>query len=214
MSYKRCKHYLVVAIAGALLNSASVSATTVNWSDITLSGSFPNFSFSNSVLGLVNLSYSNDTEVFGIQNALGGVDTLQLGNTGGESLILSWANPIENLNIPIWDIDAIPGTSGESVTFTTTATISPVSLHTSDEWIFATQTLSHDGTANPNGDPNNFSVLNFTSATGFDSIRFDWAVEGTGRMGIGEIQVVPLPPAVFLFAVGILGIFSFARSKE
>jgi len=111
-----------------------------------------------------------------------------------------------DMDLQIWDIDAIPGTIGESVVFTTTATVSVVSLHTTDAWDSITQTLGNDGTANNNSDPLNFSVMNFANPVGFTSITFDWTVScgsGTGKMGIGEAQVVPAPGAVLLGMIGL-----------
>lgn len=203
MRIKTWKCFFVIAVVSSLLNSPSM-ASILDWSGITLSGSYPNFSFSNPTLGLVNLAYSSDTELYGINTSLGGVSTLNLGNTGGESLTMSWANPIVDMNLQIWDIDAIPGTKGESVTFTTAATVSVVSLHATDSWDSSMLTLSSDGTANSNSDPANFSVMNFANSAGFTSITFDWSVPGNGRMGIGEAQVVPVPGAVFL---GMIGLF-------
>lgn len=204
----------MVIILCVLLNTTIAAAATINWSNITLSGSHPNFSFTDPTLGTVSLAYSGDTEVYGISKEFAGVDTLQFGNTGGESLTMSWSNPVVDMNIQIWDIDAIRNTIGESVSLTANATVSSVSIHTTDVWMPSTQTLGNDGTANPNGSADNFSVINFYNSSGFDSITFNWAIDtGTGRMGIGEVQVVPLPPAIYLLGAGIVGLLSFRKRK-
>ncbi len=215
------KAFLATAVLGTLLNATSAVASTIDWNNVTISGSFPGFSFTDSTLGLVNLSYSSDSEFSGISSDRHNVGTLQLGNTSGESLTMSWSNSVVEMSMQIWDIDAVPRTSGENVTFTTAATVFPVFLHSTDTWDSATNTLGNDRTVNTNNDPDNFSLIQFTNLGGFNSITFDWTVAGRGRgvMGIGEIQagpepqVVPLPAAIYLFGAGIVGLFRFANLK-
>lgn len=209
-------HYTLSALILTISIATSSHASTVDWSTVTLSGTFPNYSFSDATLGLVSIDYSNDTEFFGVQTPFGGVETLLLGNTGGESLTISWSNNVVNLEMPIWDIDALPATSGESVTFVTTASVSPVSLHSTDIWNATTLTLSSDGTANPNTDLGNFTVMSFVDPVGFNSVTLNWSVSGTGITGIGNltVQAVPTPAAVWLFGSGLLGLVAVARRKK
>ncbi len=217
------KGFLATAIIGTLLNATSVAASTIDWNNLIQTGSFPSYSFSDSTLGLVNLSYSSGSTVSGVSSDRHGVGTLLLGNSSGQSLTMSWSNSVNELSMQIWDIDAMPGKSNETVTFTTTASVSPVFLHSTDIWDSATQTLGNDGTLNINDSSDNFSLIHFANSGGFNSITFDWSVAGigSGSMGIGDIlvvepdaQVVPLPSAIYLFGAGIIGLFRFANQKK
>lgn len=201
---------LIPLVLATLLQSSVCAASTIDWSAVTLSGAFPDFSFVDATLGLVEITYSIDTEIFGIDDALADIDTLLLGNTGGESLTISWANPVNSMNIHIWDIDAT-GDPGERLIFVSSAVATPVSLHPTDEWDASSQTLSSDLSANPNFDPTNFSIMNFSDPGGFNSITFNWLVSGTGATGVGEIHVIPLPPALYLFAAAVVALFGGGR---
>jgi hypothetical protein len=218
MSKKILKLILVIAILGNPVGTTVCVASSLDWSNVTLSGSYPDFSFSHPTLGNVSLSYSNDAEIFGIENRFAGIDTLNLGNTGGESLTMSFSNPAVNMNMQLWDIDAVPPTNGEALTFVTAATVSLVNLHPTDVWDPDTLTLSSDGSANPNTQVNNFSVINFSDSAGFTSITFNWEISGrfSGIFGIGElsaIQAVPLPPAIYLLGSGIAALFFLKKRR-
>jgi len=214
MSKKLNKLFFTVVTLGMLLNTTVYAAQIVDWSSVTLSGSFPNFSFSNSTLGTVNLSYSSDAEVYGISNRFDGADTLNVGNTGGESLTMSWSNPVSSINVQIWDIDAVPPTNGESVKFVTSANVSVVSLHSTDVWHSGTQTLTNDGTANSNSEPDNFTVLRFSKPSGFNSITFNWEIDGgyTGSFGIGEVTQQNFIPTLSEWGMTVLFILLVGSS--
>jgi hypothetical protein len=84
-------------------------------------------------------------------------------------------------------------------------------------WNAGTQSLSSDGTANNNGDAGNFTVMNFADPSGFTSIQFNWAVEGSGVVGIGElsaIQAVPLPSALYSLGSGIIGFICIFKRRK
>ena len=193
-------------------------ASTVDWTTVTLSGAFPNYSFTDSSLGLVTIEYSTDSEIYGLRTLFGSRYMLTLGDTGGESLTISWSNSVVGLDIPIWDIDAVEGTIGESVSLATTANVSPLSLHSTDVWDASTLTLSSDGTSNPNQNLLNFSVLRFFDPAGFNSITFNFDIAGgyTGGMGVGNMTVstIPVPAAIWLFGSGLVGLIGLARRKK
>jgi len=164
----------------------------VDWSNMSLTGSFPEFTFSHSQLGTVSLSYSLNSEVYGIDTVFGKAPTLQLGNTGDESLTMSWTEPVTRLNLRFWDIDAGGPNSGlESLTLTTKARISPSAMHPTDAW--RRPTLYSDGTANSNYDRRNYTDLQFDAPAGFNSITLEWHLSdnSTGSLGIGRIAGSP-----------------------
>ena len=84
--------------------------------------------------------------------------------------------------------------------FVSSTVATPVALRPTDVWDSGTQMLSSNLTANSNSDPTNFSVMNFADPKGFNSIIFNWTVSpSTGATGNGQIHVIPLPPATYLF---------------
>ena len=208
-------------VAAALLGTNTAYASTLDWSAVSLDGAFPDFSFTDATLGDVTISYSNDTEFYGLTSTFAN-DSLGFGDTGGETLTFSWSNSVESMNVTFWDVDAEPDTLGESLTFTTFADVSIVSLGSTDLWNVGTETLSSSyGTKTDNKDPGNFSVLNFSNASGFNEITFNWSVDSgvdsVGSVGIGDITditVVPLPAAFWLFGSGLIGLIGIARRKK
>ena len=205
------KTFLFAVVLCTQLISVDVSASTVDWSTTSLSGSFPNYSFSDPTLGTVSLSYSNDAQLYGIINYFA-QNTLGLGLDEGVSLTISWSNPITNMNMQLWDIDGLGGGSIESVSVASAAAVTPVSLAT-DLWDAGTQTLSGDGTVDDNANPNNYSVLNFSDPGGFSSITLNWHTPDPGGAGVGqlsEISTVPVPPSVVLLLSGLLGMLLVA----
>ncbi|GMR18540.1 MAG: hypothetical protein BMS9Abin33_0957 [Gammaproteobacteria bacterium] len=203
---------LIVAVA--LLGTNSVYAATLDWSTVSLTGAFPEYSLTNATLGDITISYSIDTEFSGLTNVFPS-RALAFGDTGGETLAFSWSNPVESMNIQFWDLDANPGTLGESLTFTTTAGVSLVSLGSTDLWNAGTETLSSDGSQDANGQLDNFSILNFSNPSGFSEIVFNWSIDsGVGSTGIGNITVVPLPAAFWLFGSGLIGLAGMAKLRR
>lgn len=208
----------LAAILAVFFSTTVVRAMTLDWSTITLGGTFPNFSFSDPTLGTVNLSYSN-AERSGISNQFA-ESTLILGNTGDESLTMSWSNSVTDLNLEIWDIDSLSSTANnESLAFVTTASVSPNILHSTDVWVSATNTITGEGTNNSNSLLGNFSLMNFANAGGFNSITFNWSLEGagTGSFGIGnvnDIQPVPEPSTVLLMGTGLIGLIGYSWRKQ
>lgn len=208
----------VVVIFGMLSYSTMIRAVTIDWSGVILGGTFPNFSFSDTTLGTVSVSYSDTTEKFGIDDQFGGVDNLLVGNVSAQSLAIEWTNPITSMDLSLWDIDAIPGTVGENVVISSSAAISLVSLHPTDTWNSSTLTLaSLFGVPNNNSLTDNFSQFNFFDPAGFTSISFDFSVaSGTGTLGIGDFQdlaPIPIPAAGWLFGTALLGLLALGRRK-
>lgn len=207
----------VAMLSGLLVNPLAALAATIDWSGVTLGGAFPNFTFSDAMLGDVSLSYSGDTEFFGIQTVYVGDETLQLGNTGGETLTMSWTNAATSLDIAFWDVDGVSSALFETLDIDTAAVVSLVSLSPTDVWNAGLQQLSGDGTADSEFDPDNFSVLNFSSPGGFNSITFNWAVGGTGVVGIGDITsitTVSAPASLALLIPGLIVLAARRRSRQ
>jgi hypothetical protein len=217
MVFKFLLHTFSILILTLSIITSS-HASTVEWSGVALYGPFPSYSFTDTTLGTVTINYSNGASLHGIGTTFGNVDTLLLGTTDGESLTMSWTNnDVFSLEIPIWDIDGISTTAGESVTFVTSATVSPVSLHPTDVWDASTQTLSSDGTLNTNSDTD-YTIMSYVNPAGFNSITFNWNIIGdtTGGMGIGDITItaVPVPAAIWLFGSGLIGLIGFTRRMK
>lgn len=208
------------ALFFAISITTSTHASTIDWSTVALDGTFPSYTFIDATLGTVNVNYSIDTELpfYGIRDLFGSDESLAIGNTGGELLTLSWTNTVFNMEIPIWDVDAFMATGGESVTFATSATVSPVSLHSSDVWDASTLTLSNDGTENANQNPFNFTLMRFVNPAGFNSVTFNLEIADgiTGGVGVGDLTInpVPVPAAIWLFGSGLIGLIGIARRKQ
>ena len=189
--------------------SGNAHATAIDWSTVSLSGSFPVFTFSDALLGTVTLNYSGDSEAYGLNPSAFPEATLMLGNTSGEQLTMSWTNSVQVLDLRIWDIDSADPSSSESVRFSSAAsTIAPLFLNSTDLWNSATNTLFSDGSTTPNSTPGNYSIIRFQDSLGFNSITFDWTITGnfTGILGIGRVGQfeLPEPPMIALFLPGLL----------
>jgi len=201
---------LILHMQPAFISTAK--AGVLDWSNVSLTGTFPTFSFVASTLGNVTVAYSSSTEEFGISTVFGGgEDTLLLGATGDESVTISWSNPITSVNLALWDIDySGAGGVNEAVQISALASISPIFIHATDVWDLFTTTLSADGvTINSQVDPNNFSVLNFSNPSGFLSITLTWDLaggNGTGSLGIGDLTSVPEPTTLALLTLGLAGL--------
>lgn len=172
------------------------SSADLDWSNVTLKGTFPTFTFQHPTLGTVTVVYSTNTEEFGITNLWAASESLRLGYSGGESVVISWTNAITSAELLMWDVDySGAGGSTEAVQIVASATFNPVSLHATDSWDAATHTLSGGTTLNAQDDPTNFSVIRFSSAAGFNAMTLNWNMVGgigTGSLGIGDLRNIVL----------------------
>ena len=179
-----------------------------DWSDITLSGSYPSYSFENATLGTVTITYSLGAEYEGISTEAAPDHTLVLGNTGGETMTLQWSNPVPMLDIPLWDIDSNLNSpsANEYVNVVTDALVVPLQIHPTDLWDPALVRLTSGGTVDSNSDPDNYSVLRLQNPLGITSIMFDWHIEPqTGIMGLGDLDVFSVWSDLGGGTVGVTG---------
>lgn len=200
------------------MSTSAVHASSIDWSTVTLAGTFPTFTFTDPQLGLVTLNYSTDSEQFGLNPTTFPEATLMLGNTSGEQLVMSWANPVQSLDLRIWDIDSADPSSNELVMFTSSAaSIAPSVLHATDIWTAATKTLSSDGSTTSNSTAGNFSIITLQDPATFSSVTFDWTVTGgsfTGILGIGRVGQLGTAPEPSTFALATLGLLSLGFTRR
>ena len=210
---------ILAASLAVVLTSATAQCQIIDWNSVTLSGGPNVYTFSNSTLGTVTVTYSNE-EFDGINSTTFGDTVLQAGNTGDETLQLSWTNPINDFTFEIWDIDGTAtGPTREELTVSSPgAAIAPspnafwpTGLHATDTWVAGSNLLHGQfGIPDINNLFLNFSTLRFTNPAGITQVDFNWVLNGdpsqTGVFALGDmVQSVPEPSTVCMLAIGCLG---------